>query len=277
MENKKIQNYCRFVTVCDFLFVVIFTFVQSFFAGIWFGLEICIFIPVGTWVVTGAFMCLLTLILSTGIVMAVLYGAVVLWKEKTQKNQRIYNCYMIVSIVLTLGIITLGITLNVLGLRNLWINLFIITGSIVLAALNAAGFWLRRERMPSPKKIYQEKPNQIKTYGNEIKEKATVRETGIEAVKGEYAGAVFLMKEDESITFGTQLEYCQILFHDPYISRRHCVVCYKSELHNYEIVDYSKNGTFWMNGDRLPFGEACVCPPGTVFTIDGQSQIFRLI
>lgn len=277
MKMEEAQGYYRFVTVCDFLFVLVFAFVQSFIVGIWLGLELYLFIPVGVWAVTGALAGFLAVILSVGFIAAVSYGAVVLWKERDKKKQKLYNCCLIISILLVMLIIISGIVLNVLGLRNLWINLLGITGCAVLAILNAVGFWLKRRKRPCKETVYKKNMCKEKIHKKESKEEYPVKEIGVEVLKGEYEGAVFNMDENEKIVLGTQPEYCQIVFCNPYISRRHCAVCYKAELQGYEIVDYSKNGTFWMNGDRLPFGKVCVCPPGTVFMIENQNQMFRFI
>lgn len=272
MEEKSVRKFCRSAAVCDFVFIPLFTAVQSFAVGVWFGLEIYLFFPMGLWAVAGGLLGLLAVILSAGFIAFVVYGAVVLWRKEEEKK-KIYYCCLTVSIVLAAGILISGIVLNIQGLRNIWLNLPVFFGCTALMTLNAVGFELKRRNGEHLKKECFERERRADTGM-----KSTDKEIGIgiEVIKGEYAGAVFPIQESEILTFGTQPEYCQVLFSNPFISRRHCSVCYKAELCGYEIIDYSKNGTYWMDGERLPFGEGCICPPGTVFTMGHKEQVLRL-
>lgn len=278
MEEKRVRRFCRSAAVCDFVFVPVFTAVQSFAVGVWFGLEIYLFFPMGVWAVAGGLLGLLAVILSAGFIAFVVYGAVVLWRKEEEKK-KIYYCYLTVSIVLAAGILISGIALNVLGLRNIWLNILVFFGCTALMTLNAVGFELKRRSGERFKKECIKKERTKREYEADTGKKppAVEKEIGIEVIKGEYAGAVFPIQEGETLTFGTQPEYCQVLFCNPFISRRHCSVCYRAELRGYEIIDYSKNGTYWMDGERLPLGEGCICPSGTVFAMGCKEQVMRLI
>lgn len=199
--------------------------------------------------------------------------------EERGRKKKIYYCRLTVSIVLAAGILISGIALNVLGLRNIWLNILVFFGCTALMTLNAVGFELKRRSGERFKKECIKKERTKREYEADTGKKppAVEKEIGIEVIKGEYAGAVFPIQEGETLTFGTQPEYCQVLFCNPFISRRHCSVCYRAELRGYEIIDYSKNGTYWMDGERLPLGEGCICPSGTVFAMGCKEQVMRLI
>lgn len=44
---------------------------------------------------------------------------------------------------------------------------------------------------------------------------------------------------------------------------------------NYGITDYSKNGTF-INGEKIPSNMERMCGSGSIVSLGGQSDSFRL-
>lgn len=180
-------------------------------------------------------------------------------------------CDLFLGIICTcilsfLGGLFLGLNVYLFLPAGMWIMLLlnilgIIAGVILTGAILTAAFLLwdgKKEEKP------EKKPEKRKA-------------AGLKVLKGEYAGAVFPMTDEETLTLGTHPEYCQILFKDHHISRVHCKVRYVKEKGTYEITNYSKKGTYLENGEKLSLNRTCSRLPGTVFMINHQKQVFQLL
>ncbi len=99
----------------------------------------------------------------------------------------------------------------------------------------------------------------------------------IVGIRGPYAGAVIAL-DGETVFFGRDPQRCQLVF-DPQgkqISRVHCSVRYDEERECFTLENYSRNGTFLMNGDRLNDGDAADLYSGDRFYLVEESCLFEV-
>ncbi|MBQ3109221.1 MAG: FHA domain-containing protein [Clostridia bacterium] len=100
----------------------------------------------------------------------------------------------------------------------------------------------------------------------------------ISALDGMYKGSVFTIADNEEVTFGRDSSECQIIF-DQYstdVSRKHCSVRYNAAAGSYTVIDYSKNGTFTLDGRRLQPNVHTTLSRGTIICIGSKKNTFRL-
>ena len=268
--NNKIRNFCKFVSVCDYLLVLEFIIITAIIANAWFFLNLYFGKLLGSEMLVINLVFLLMTVLSAGAGVGVLYAAVILWEPK-EETHKIYICLQVFSIVFAVIMLVVGIVANVLDIFNVWLSLFYYIACVGILIMNSVAFGVKRNEQ---RNVYKSSTSIPDISIDASDETPTV---GVRALDGEYAGAVFLLNMNEKITLGTQPQFCQILFQDRHISRTHCIIKYRMDIKAYEIVDYSRNGTYWLNGERLPFGEVCKCRAGTIFVMGGQKEMFQFL
>lgn len=105
-------------------------------------------------------------------------------------------------------------------------------------------------------------------------------EPGVQCIRGQYQGQVMYLKGQE-LVFGSQAGSANIVIVNPYISHRHCSMRYNSHSGMYEILDTSTNGVYIVapNGgtNRFPAGQYISCQRGSVVSLGGMEQQFRLL
>lgn len=95
-------------------------------------------------------------------------------------------------------------------------------------------------------------------------------------VEGAYIGAIIRIKPEQRIRIGRDGEVSDMIVNLPLVSRLHCEVIYHADTPEYEIVDYSRNGTF-VNGDkRLVQNETYLLKPGTEICFGDKNTIYKL-
>ena len=62
----------------------------------------------------------------------------------------------------------------------------------------------------------------------------------------------------------------------PLVSRTHCAVTYHADRKEYEIVDFSSNGTFINRDLRLVKDEKYCLKPGTEICFGDKNTIYKL-
>lgn len=102
-------------------------------------------------------------------------------------------------------------------------------------------------------------------------------ETGaLICIDGAYVGAFIRIKPEQRIRIGRDGEVSDMIVNLPLVSRVHCEVIYHAAQQEYEIVDFSRNGTF-VNGDkRLVQNETYLLKPGTELCFGDKSTIYKL-
>ncbi len=291
MQDKacRVSAFCKFVSVLLYIITTFMVIALALAVSVWLILDIYILVPGRGNLLFANLLGILGAGLGWFCVVVVLYGAILLW-EKRKLNNRIYRIYQVASIVLAVALLVFGIMLNakrILGLSLSFIYYPLILGSFVSCGI-AFGMKCKEIKTEREKEKKQDSLKETEYFDNSYSEEsirdtvmAVMEETeyryGIRAIEGEYAGAVFEMKDGENLIFGTHPKYCHIVIRDPKISRTHCIVSCQSKEKKYLITDCSKNGTFLLNGERLPFGIACAFPAGTIFCIRTSDQMFQLL
>ena len=92
--------------------------------------------------------------------------------------------------------------------------------------------------------------------------------------RGEYKGQVISLSPTYRIVLGRNVQTSQLIFHNPNVSRTHCLIEFIPQENSFYVTDYSSRGT-WMNGSmRLKSNIRQKCPPGTSITLtdDGVNE-----
>lgn len=95
-------------------------------------------------------------------------------------------------------------------------------------------------------------------------------------VKGQRLGDIIRIQPEVEIILGRNEAQSDILFDDPKISRKHCGIVYHSQTGNYSVCDYSRNGLYRENGERLKRGWNERILPGTAICLGNDRNIIRL-
>lgn len=95
-------------------------------------------------------------------------------------------------------------------------------------------------------------------------------------ISGSFAGAKLYFKS-EQIIVGRDPRLCNLVLRGQKISRKHCEIRYDSGQGCYEVRDFSKNGVFRENGDRLPKGIIVCLPRNSIIYIASPEDSFKLI
>lgn len=125
----------------------------------------------------------------------------------------------------------------------------------VMALMNLGG---ESEKVPGGKKVHVGK-NDGKITG----------------LRGAYAGAVIPVGT-EQVIIGRDPASSNIVIKSEKASRKHCVVTYNAASKTYSVTDYSVNGTYDGNGNRLSPKSAVLMPAGSQIQIGKDGDIFIL-
>lgn len=94
--------------------------------------------------------------------------------------------------------------------------------------------------------------------------------------EGAYVGSIIRIKPEQRILIGRDGSLADIIVNLPLVSRLHCEVIYHADQKEYEIIDFSSNGTF-VNGDkRLIQNETYLLKPGTELCFGDRETIYKL-
>jgi hypothetical protein len=93
-----------------------------------------------------------------------------------------------------------------------------------------------------------------------------------------YEGATIPIPPGEEVTIGRDAAKAHLVIEHGAgeISGLHCGVAFDMRKNRYRVTDYSRNGTFTENGDRLTANMATVVPRGTLIYLSGRENSFRL-
>lgn len=99
-------------------------------------------------------------------------------------------------------------------------------------------------------------------------------------VKGE--SGIFTGKKiyftNNQIVFGRDPTVSRVVFPSEYdlISRKHCVVSYLPDTGQFNIEDFSSNGTFLINNEKLELGKEYPLKPGDQFYLAEHEEVFSV-
>ena len=93
---------------------------------------------------------------------------------------------------------------------------------------------------------------------------------------GKSLGAIIRVKPEQCIRIGRDNTVADMIVNLPLVSRLHCEITYHADHREYEIIDYSSNGTF-VNGDkRLLPKETYILKPGAEVCFGDRETIYKL-
>lgn len=98
----------------------------------------------------------------------------------------------------------------------------------------------------------------------------------ITSLSGEDRGYTYPIGDGEVITIGKDAKVCSIVVPVSYqkISRKHCEVRYS--MGQYEVIDFSTNGTYINNTHRLEKGVYVSVPTGTIINLGKENISYKL-
>lgn len=147
---------------------------------------------------------------------------------------------------------------------GLWILFACLLIAMVLSIVSAVKFKVASILTPPEPPVdvleYHEPEGMISFYG------------------GSCAGYNIPIPSGAEILIGKDPAYCQVVIDRSYgkVSRKHCGVRFDSMNGIYMVTDYSSNGTFIVNGQRLPSGQAAFLEAGTTLNLAKTDNTFRL-
>lgn len=95
-------------------------------------------------------------------------------------------------------------------------------------------------------------------------------------IEGIYMGAITHFYPEQPIVIGRDGECADFVLNFPQISRIHCELIYHAGKQEYQITDYSSNGTFTGSGSRLAKGEPYLLKSGTSLYFGDKQLIYQL-
>lgn len=90
-------------------------------------------------------------------------------------------------------------------------------------------------------------------------------------LNGEYTGLKIELKSNEAIIIGRDPKISQLIIKSEKVSRKHCLVRFNSKLRKFIVIDYSFNGTYTLDGERLLKNHQNILPANSVIVI-GKNQ-----
>jgi hypothetical protein len=98
----------------------------------------------------------------------------------------------------------------------------------------------------------------------------------IEVLSGVYKGAVIEVQTGDKITVGRDESLCSLVISEKAISRKHCEITYDTFKRCFYITDYSKNGVYLDNGQKIQTEISVILKPGTTIQLGSTNNIFLL-
>ena len=95
-------------------------------------------------------------------------------------------------------------------------------------------------------------------------------------IEGAYIGAIIRIKPEQPIRIGRDNTVADMIVNLPLVSRLHCEITYHADNHEYEVMDYSSNGTFVNGNKRLLPRETYILKPGTEICFGDRETIYKL-
>ncbi len=95
-------------------------------------------------------------------------------------------------------------------------------------------------------------------------------------VKGKLLGTILWIQCDKEITVGRNGMNSDVVVNEKTISRLHCGIRYNSQTDNYTIVDYSQNGIYKANGERMIAKEGVHVNAGEEICLGNSDNVIRL-
>lgn len=93
---------------------------------------------------------------------------------------------------------------------------------------------------------------------------------------GTYLGSIIRFYPGQKILVGRDGKTSDVIINLPFVSRSHCSILYRHDTMEYEVMDYSNNGTFVNGSKRLLPYETYILKPGCEICFGDKENIYRL-
>ena len=98
----------------------------------------------------------------------------------------------------------------------------------------------------------------------------------IVGIRGSCLGKILRIQPGVEILLGRDTNICDICFESKKVSRKHCGIIYHAKEHSYSVCDYSANGTYLGNGQRLKSGIHYKVLAGEELWIGTKEDVIKL-
>lgn len=95
-------------------------------------------------------------------------------------------------------------------------------------------------------------------------------------LEGVYKGEVIPLEDMQAMVVGRDATQCNLVVEGEKVSRKHCSITYCARTGGYLLCDYSFNGTYYLNGQRLPKHMNMELPEGTEVYLGDKRNILRM-
>ena len=95
-------------------------------------------------------------------------------------------------------------------------------------------------------------------------------------VRGAWLGAIIPMQDGDVIVVGRDTADSELVIRKSTVSRKHCTIRYHGDKRMYSVWDWSKNGTFRSNGQRLEQGFEYRFLAGEELIIGDEENVLKL-
>lgn len=114
--------------------------------------------------------------------------------------------------------------------------------------------------------VYQAFGMEFRKLPDEKMEEHTSEKQGVlVGLTGAYKGVTLYFRPEQKILIGRDKNVADIVVNLPVVSRLQCVILFHETENTYEIIDFSKNGTYLSDGQRLV--------PDTTYCVKAGTQI----
>lgn len=146
---------------------------------------------------------------------------------------------------------------------------------------NSTEIWLEQLGLPIGRKyktnvykalnILPQKPSD-----DTRKDKTSEKQGVLTGIKGVYKGAVLHFRPEQKIIIGRDGKVADIILNLSTVSRLHCVIIFHEKENTYEIIDFSKNGTYLSGGQRLVSDTSYCVKAGTEISFGDLDTVYCL-
>jgi len=145
---------------------------------------------------------------------------------------------------------------------------------------NSTEIQLDEIAIPIGRKYKQDIYNAFNAKNNRIlnarEDKTTEKQGVLVCERGTCQGVALDFRPEQSILVGRDDKIADIVINLPKVSRLHCVIVFHEKDNTYEIVDFSKNGTYISGQQRLVSDISYSLKPGTKISFGDFDNLYCL-
>lgn len=102
------------------------------------------------------------------------------------------------------------------------------------------------------------------------------KQGGLICIRGNHLGKMIPLPNDQRVILGRDANVCDWVVTDAQVSRKHCEITYIGAVNKYRVCDYSKNGTYLGNGQRLQKDKEYYLSPKEELYLGNEDNLYKL-